>query len=108
MERIAIAMAVWLLPIPIYSQWLDLPTPGIPRNADGKPNLTAAAPRTPDGKPDLSGVWQAQATGYRFNLIQDLKEEGIFKPPAQALFRQRVADFHRGDPVTNCLPAGPS
>src|SRR5207344_74927 len=40
------------------AQWLKLPTPGLPRTADGKPDLTAPARRTPDGKPDLSGTWQ--------------------------------------------------
>jgi hypothetical protein len=40
-----------------YAQWLDFPTPGIPRTPDGKPNLSAPVPRTADGKPDLSGVW---------------------------------------------------
>jgi hypothetical protein len=39
------------------AQWLDFPTPGIPRTRDGKPNLSAPAPRAADGKPDLSGVW---------------------------------------------------
>src|SRR6476659_460805 len=61
MNRIAIAAALWLLPVSLCAQWLNLPTPGIPRTADGKPNLTAPVPRTPDGKPDLSGVWQTAA-----------------------------------------------
>ena len=39
------------------AQWLDYPTPGVPRLPDGKPNLTAPAPKTADGKPDLSGLW---------------------------------------------------
>src|SRR5579863_8504746 len=108
MDRIAIAAAVWLLPIPLCAQWLDLRTPGIPRTADGKPNLTAPAPRTPDGKPDLSGMWQPEVNAYRFNVIQDLKDESIFRPEAEAVFQKRVADFHRTDPVTNCLPGGPS
>src|SRR5256886_15672388 len=43
----------------ISAQWLRYPTDGIPRKADGTPNLTAAAPRLPDGKPDLSGLWHA-------------------------------------------------
>ncbi len=42
---------------PLAAQWLNYPTPGLPRTADGKPNLSAPAPRTADGKPDLSGVW---------------------------------------------------
>lgn len=45
-----------------YAQWLDFPTPGIPRTRDGKPNLSAPAPRTAEGKPDLSGVWMHEIT----------------------------------------------
>ena len=41
----------------LAAQWLKQPTSGIPRTADGKPNLTAPPPRTPDGRPDLSGLW---------------------------------------------------
>jgi hypothetical protein len=108
MDRVAIVAALWLAPISLCGQWLNLPTPGIPRTADGKPNLTAPAPRTPDGKPDLSGMWQPQVNPYRFDVIQDLKDEGIFRPAAEALFLKRVADFRRDDPVTMCLPGGPS
>ena len=42
------------------AQWLNYPTPGIPRTADGKPNLTGAAPRMPDGKPDFTGMWRVE------------------------------------------------
>src|SRR5215831_18195488 len=45
-------------------QWVDYPTPDIPRTPDGKPNLSAPAPRTPDGKPDLSGVWAVEGNNY--------------------------------------------
>src|SRR5437667_20453 len=78
------------------------------RTADGKPNLTAPVPRTPEGKPDLSGIWQPEINPYRFDLIQDLKDEAIFRPAAKAILMERVKDFHRDDPVTNCLPTGPS
>jgi hypothetical protein len=108
MSRIAIAAALWLLPVSLGAQWLDIPTPGIPRTADGKPDLSAPAPRTPDGKPDLSGLWQPEINPYRFNVIQDLKDESIFRPAAEAIFMERVKDFRRDDPVTNCLPGGPS
>ena len=107
MNRIAIMEALLLLSVPLCAQWLNLPTPGIPRTPDGKPNLTAPAPRTPEGKPDLSGLWQAEVNPYRFNVIQDLNDEGIFRPAAEAVFQKRVTDFRRDDPVTNCLPSGP-
>src|SRR5215471_8977371 len=107
MGRISIAAALWLLPVSLSGQWLNLRTPGIPRTADGKPDLTAPAPRTPEGKLDLSGLWRPEASPYRFDVIQDLKDEGIFRPEAEDLFQTRVADFRRGDPVTHCLPGGP-
>ena len=44
--------------IPLSAQWINYPTPGIPRTGDGKPNLTAPAPKQADGKPDLTGVWR--------------------------------------------------
>ena len=49
-------LSLLFLPSPGTAQWLTQPTVGIPRTADGKPNLLAPAPRTPDGKPDLSGL----------------------------------------------------
>src|SRR5215471_3448743 len=94
MQRIAIVAALWLLPVSLCAQWLDFRTPGIPRNADGKP--------------DFSGVWQPEVNSYRFDVIQDLKDESIFRPAAEAIFLERVKDFRRDDPVTNCLPGGPS
>ena len=107
MSRIVLA-ALLLLPVSLGAQWLDWRTPGIPRTADGKPNLAAPAPRTPDGKPDLSGLWRVEPNPYRFALTQKLEDEAIFRPAAQAVFQRRVVDFRRDDPVTNCLPGGPS
>jgi hypothetical protein len=108
MQRIAMAAILLLFPVGLHAQWLDFPTPGIPRTADGKPNLKAPAPRTADGKPDLSGMWAPEMNPYRFDLIHDLKDEGIFRPEVEALYLARVKDFHRDDPVTNCLPTGPA
>jgi hypothetical protein len=51
-----------LFSTPAHAQWLNFPTPGTPRTAGGKPDLTAPAPRTADGKPDLSGVWMHEIT----------------------------------------------
>jgi hypothetical protein len=107
MWRIALA-ASFLLTVSLSAQWLDWRTPGIPRTADGRPDLAAPAPRTHDGKPDLSGLWTPTPNPYRFDLIQDLQDEAIFRPAAEAVFQRRVVDFRRDDPVTNCLPGGPS
>jgi hypothetical protein len=46
-----------LLGVPSEAQWVNHPTPAIPRLPDGKPNLSAPVPRIVDGKPDLSGIW---------------------------------------------------
>ena len=44
---------------PVFSQWVNYPTPGAPRLPDGKLNLAAPAPKTAAGKPDLSGMWES-------------------------------------------------
>src|SRR5258708_6929976 len=60
---IANAAVLSLLLTVAPAQWLNYPTPGVPRLPDGKPNLAATAPRTSDGKPDLSGLWEALKDG---------------------------------------------
>jgi len=88
----------------VSAQWLNYPTPGIPRMPDGKPNLTAPAPRVADGKPDLSGVWNGQGPGsYDRNIARDLKTSDI-QPWAEALYQQRVRDMGLNAPRANCLP----
>src|SRR6185436_1485608 len=98
MWRLTVA-ASFLLTVSLGAQWLDWRTPAIPRTADGKPDLTAPAPKTHDGHPDLSGVWAPAPNPYRFDLIQDLNDEAIFRPAAEAVFQRRVVDFRRDDPV---------
>jgi hypothetical protein len=90
----------------LNAQWLNRPTPGIPRTAGGKPNLTAPTPRTSDGKPDLSGVWDRISAKYGANITADLKQEEI-QPWAQTLVKQRVEDLGKDHMAILCLPMGP-
>src|ERR1700681_4708587 len=77
---------------PLAAQWLNQPTPGIPRTPAGKPNLGAPAPRNPDGKPDLSGLWNRISPKYSRNIAADLKP-GEIQPCAESLVRQRKEDL---------------
>lgn len=106
MIKIVMVAALIVAQVPANAQWLNFKTPGIPRLTNGKVNLSAAVPRTADGKPDLSGMWQAEINQYRLSVTQDLEEEKIFRPQAQAIFRERLADFRKEDPTSNCLPNG--
>src|SRR5690242_1328064 len=54
------AAALAAAPIAADAQWIHHPTAGLPRTADGQPQLNAPAPRTSHDHPDLSGVWQAE------------------------------------------------
>jgi hypothetical protein len=114
-----------------HAQWLNHPTPGIPRTRDGKPNLSAPAPRASNGKPDLSGVWQTEPapsaeferllgdasafvvpgddlrtfSKYFFNVLADFKpEEAPIRPEAAELSRKRAASSL--SPSSHCLPIG--
>jgi hypothetical protein len=107
MQRTAIPAALLLLPVSLCAQWLNVKTPGIPRTADGKPDLTAPAPRTPDGKPDLSGEWAPGPNRYWLDIIHHIKDENIFQPAAEAVFQKRIADYNHDGPYTRCLPLGP-
>jgi hypothetical protein len=103
-------MAVILLAtsVPAVAQWLDVPTKGIPRTKDGKPNLTAPAPRTPDGKPDISGIWKGDPKQQKYlsNLAADFKPgEFPIQPWAEALTKERIPGGSEWPPA-NCLPPG--
>jgi hypothetical protein len=95
------------LSAPLAAQWLNHPTPGIPRTPGGEPNLAAPAPRTPDGKPDLSGLWNKISPKYARNIAADLKPGGV-QPWAEALVQQRKEDLGRGYMNVLCLPLGPA
>src|SRR5262249_15885943 len=106
MRAFLTALVTFALSAPLAAQWLNQPTPGIPRTPDGKPNLTAPAPRMPDGRPDLSGLWTRLSPKYARNIAADLKPEEI-RPWAQALVEQRKEDLGRDYMNVKCVPLGP-
>jgi hypothetical protein len=85
----------------VSGQWLDLPTPGIPRFHDGKPNLAAPAPRTPDGKPELSGLWRPAA------VTGDLRDTRNLKPWVREAMATHERNYYKHGPHMQCLPSGP-
>jgi hypothetical protein len=116
-RRICFALAACA--VAASAQWIDYPTPGIPRTPDGKPNLTAPVPKAADGKPNLSGLWQ-RARGQANQRVtaglamgpnlEDFMRPGEKIPPmlpaAAAIYKQRQANFMADRPSARCLPHG--
>jgi hypothetical protein len=100
----AAAALVFTVSTPSSAQWVKYQTPGIPRTADGKPDLGAPAPKALDGRPDLSGIWRIDPAGYAFDLTMDLKA-GEVMPWAEALFKQRSEEFAKDFPGYRCMPS---
>ena len=97
-----IAAIVTITTVPTAAQWLNYPTPGIPRTADGKPNLSAPTPKTADGKPDLSGIWSLTKTGAGPSQLAPSE----IKPWALKLAKEREETLGKDNPVVHCLPSG--
>jgi hypothetical protein len=81
---------------------LDYKTPGIPRTADGKPNLSAPAPRLAIGKPDFSGLWRTDTSkvAETGKAMETLKPQ----PWAAALAKTRKEDLFKDSPGLLCCP----
>jgi hypothetical protein len=115
----------------LIAQWPAYRSPGVPKTADGKPNLTGPTPRMPDGKPDLSGIWKfvdspdarpgapppagarSSGIGVRipgllqfFDIGSTLKDGLPLRPWAAELRSQRVAQNNKDNPDAHCLPIG--
>ena len=101
-----IATGLLVAVVPVSAQWLQYPTPGMPRTTEGKPILSAPTPRAINGKPDLSGIW-GWTPGRYLNITADLKPDET-QPWADALVKQRAENLGREDPSgPGCLPFGP-
>jgi hypothetical protein len=103
-----VAAILLIATVPAATQWLNVPTKGIPRTKEGKPDLTAPAPRKPDGKPDLSGIWNGEHEEllnlrYLSNLAADFKPGELpIQPWAEALTKERTPEEANGLPPDAC------
>ena len=111
---------------PVAAQWLNYPTAGVPRAADGRVNMTAPAPRLTNGRPDLSGLWigeparragaaagAADEPGNPTNLSSSrhMRDIGIdlpgglpYQPWLIPIVKERTANEAIDDPHIRCLP----
>ena len=127
--RVAAIVLVVVVSVPVFgvAQWLHYPTAGVPKKADGSPDLAAAAPRLPDGKPDLSGIWHVAnripctsdinrfvpcgleigGSPLALNVGSGLTGGLPYQPWAAAVVKQRTADNSKDDPHARCLPDNP-
>ena len=114
----SLAVVVIALPAAASAQWLEYPTPGVPRTADGKPNMTAPTPRTADGKPDFSGMWgwenrwncgahcnDLQISREFINIAATLRGPLPYQPGVADLVKRRTAAQDE-DPNARCMPRG--
>jgi hypothetical protein len=98
--------ALLLVAVSVSAQWLKVPTSGIPRTADGKPDLNAPAPKMVDGKPDVSGLWEP-AEIIILDIAKNLKPGSVpFQPWAEELYKKRRETESKDDPTGWCVPGG--
>src|SRR5215468_1517954 len=98
MKIFTAAFVLTALVTPLEAQWIKY--------------LTAGIPRTADGKPDLTGLWQWISPDNAIGNVAgrkpgDLRPSNI-QPWAQTLVQQRAENFGIENPRYQCLPAGPS
>ena len=101
MRHLFCAVLALSVSVPGFAQWIDTPTPGVPRLADGKPNLSAPAPVAADGKPDLSGLWRP------VGVSGDLRDTGLIQPWVREAMAGHERNYYKDGPHMRCLPSGP-
>jgi hypothetical protein len=133
MLRKFVSLALFV-PLFAVAQWPNYPSPGVPKLADGKPNLAGAVPKAADGHPDLSGIWEyfrerpantpappprppdsslglgpaptGPNTSPFFNIGVLTKDGLPFTPWAIELRKSRASENNRDNPDAHCLPIG--
>ncbi len=116
----AALLVLLVAPLPLAAQWVDYPAAGVPKRADGSPNLEAPTPRTAEGTPDLSGIWRPdrnqkcppdgcpdnQMSEQFLDLGWGLPGGLPYHPWAAALVKARSEQSGRDDPTSHCFPGG--
>jgi hypothetical protein len=103
---------------PLAAQWLDNPTKGVPRTADGTVDMAGPTPRMADGKPDFSGIWisakpdqDIASDGHDLgsgrhmaNLGVDIEGGLPYQPWLVPIVKERTENLAIDDPHIRCLP----
>src|SRR5215510_11953924 len=78
-----LAIVLLTMAAPAGAQWLNYPTPGLPRLPNGMPDLAAPPARTADGRIDLSGIWikDAATLDYFYDLAKGLPPGDVVMTP---------------------------
>jgi hypothetical protein len=103
-ESVLAVVVLSLLPITTAdAQWLNQPTPNLPRTADGRPDLAAPPPRGADGHPDLSGLWVRQGGQQMPMPVPDR----ALTQRSRDVIREREETYFKDHPAFQCQPTDP-
>ena len=123
-SRVTVALVILgtlLVSTRLAAQWINYPTAGVPRKADGKVDMAGATPKIADGKPDFSGIWasdnvdprrpgvppnphDATASHQMANLGVDLPGGLPYQPWLVPIVKERTKNMAKDDPHIRCFP----